>query len=165
MPIVQELSFQLKQQRVAMGISQQRLAELAGMSRVTINQLETGRLTNLSLISAEKLANVLGFGLGVTGVRTSRSDLSTALETGSRTASVSYAEVLPTEILRSCIVNGVIAPNYVPQLRALLDEAPVGLLTKISHQVELEDDVSARSSWQNMRRLALALGCNRGIWS
>lgn len=50
-----------------MGLSQERLGELAGLSRATINELETGKLANLSLTRAERLANVLGYGLGVTG--------------------------------------------------------------------------------------------------
>ena len=43
-----------------MGLSQERLAELAGLSRATINALEAGRLDNLSLTRAERLANTLG---------------------------------------------------------------------------------------------------------
>jgi len=165
MPILSELSMLVKRQRAEMGLTQERLAEIAGLSRVTINQLETGKIANLSLSNAEKLANVLGYGLGVTGVRKSRDDVSKALETAARTASVSYADALPAETLRSAILQGVVAPPYIPQLRVLLDEAPVGLLSDLVRQVEREDGAPPPATWKNMRRLALALGCTRSLWS
>jgi transcriptional regulator with XRE-family HTH domain len=165
MPILNELSMLVKRQRSDMGLSQERLAELADLSRMTINQLEIGKIANLSLSNAEKLANVLGFGLGVIGVRKSKDDLSKALETGASTASVSYADPIPPETLRSALLHGVVAPSYIPQLRVLLDEAPVGVLSDIAKQIEREDGVRAKATWQKMRQLAVALGCTRGIWS
>jgi transcriptional regulator with XRE-family HTH domain len=165
MPILNELSMLVKRQRADMGLTQERLAELADLSRVTINQLETGKIANLSLSNAEKLANVLGFGLGVIGVRKSRDDVSKALETAARTASVSYTDPIPPETLRSALLQGVVAPTYIPQLRVFLDEAPVGVLSDVARQIEREDGIRTRTTWQNMRQLAVALGCTRGIWS
>ncbi|CAN7744827.1 helix-turn-helix transcriptional regulator [Variovorax sp. LjRoot84] len=165
MPILNELATLVKRQRAEMGLTQERLAELAGLSRVTINQLETGKIGNLSLINAEQLANVVGYGLGVIGVRKAKDDVSQALEIAAKTASVSYTDPIPPETLRLAILHGVVAPNYIPQLRVLLDEAPVGVLSDITRQLEREDGVRPRSTWQKMRQLAAALGCTRGIWS
>lgn len=165
MPILNELSMLVKRQREDMGLTQERLAELADLSRVTINQLETGKIANLSLSNAEKLANVLGFGLGVIGVRKFRDDVSRALETAASTASVSYTDPIPPETLRSAILQGVVAPNYIPQLRVLLDEAPVGVLSDLARQIEREDGVGTRTTWKKMRQLAIVLGCTRDIWS
>lgn len=64
MAILNELSSMVKRQRSEMGLSQERLAELAGLSRATINELETGKLSNLSLTRAERLANTLGLDWG-----------------------------------------------------------------------------------------------------
>lgn len=155
----------VKRQRAEMGLTQERLAELAGLSRVTINQLETGKITNLSLTNAEQLANVLGYGLGVTGAREKKGEGSQALDTAARTASVAYGDVIPAETLRSAFLKGVVPPNYIPQLRALLDEAPVGVLSAIAKQLEREDGVRAKATWQKMRQLAAALGCTRKIWT
>ncbi len=164
MPILTELSTLLKQQRVAMGLTQERLAALSGLSRVTINQLETGRISNLSLTNAEQLANVLGYGLGVVGVRRGKDDVSRALEVAARTASVSYADAIPVNTLRAALLQGVVAPSYIPHLRALLDEAPVGVLSDVAAQLEREDGVPPKTTWQKMRQLAAALGCAREIW-
>ncbi len=102
MPILSELCNVVKGKRSEMGLSQERLAERAGLSRATINALETGKLANLSLTRAERLANVLGYGLGVTGIRKPKSDeqLGNALETAARSGSISYSVPIPPETLR-----------------------------------------------------------------
>jgi transcriptional regulator with XRE-family HTH domain len=164
MPILHELSALVKRQRGEMGLTQERLAELVGLSRATINQLETGKISNLSLTNAEQLANVLGFGLGVTGVQKSR-DASNALEVAASTASVSYGDPIPPKTLRAALLKGYVPPGYIPQLRTLLEEAPVGMLSAVARQLEREDSVPARATWQKMRQLAAVLGCTRGIWT
>jgi transcriptional regulator with XRE-family HTH domain len=165
MPVLRELSLLVKKRRAEIGLTQERLAELSGLSRVTINQMETGKIANLSLANAEQLANALGYGLGVTGVRTAGEDFSKALNVAAKTASVSYSDVLPSETLRAALLHGVVAPNYIPQLRALLDEAPLALLSDLARQLEKENGERPRSTWQRMRQLAAALGCTRGIWT
>lgn len=147
-----------------MGLSQERLAQLAGLSRATINALETGKIGNLSLTRAERLANLLGYGLGVTGSRAA-ADPSRALATAARTASVSYDTSLPAETLRNSLLKGHIAPRYIPHLRTLLDEAPAGLLSSVALQLELENDIPRQATWQNYRLLARTLACTRDIWA
>lgn len=166
MPILSELSNTVKLQRSEMGLSQERLAELAGLSHATIIELETGKLTNLSLTSAERLVNTLGFGLGVTGARKAKSDRDAvgALETAARSGSISYRDTIPTETLRHALVIGLVPPTYAPQLRALLDEAPWSVLSAAVAQIEAENDVPREETWQRMRQLATAMACTRGIW-
>ncbi|MDP3606358.1 MAG: helix-turn-helix transcriptional regulator, partial [Polaromonas sp.] len=110
MAILHELSSIVKRRRSEMGLTQDRLAELAGLSRATINELETGKLSNLSLTRAERLANTLGFGLGVTGVRKTRSDRDTldALETAAQSGSISYGDRISATALRHALLTGVI---------------------------------------------------------
>lgn len=163
MAILSELGSAVKRQRLAMGLTQERLAELSNLSRATINELETGKISNLSLTRAEHLANVLGFGLGVTGVRRSKDE--DALAVASRTASVSFSQPIPPETLRQSLLRGFISPDFIPHLRALLDEAPIGVLSAVAAQLERENDVRAKATWQKMRQLANALGCTRPLWS
>lgn len=166
MAILHELSSIVKRQRSEMGLSQERLAELAGLSRATINELETGKLTNLSLTRAERLANTLGFGLGMTGVRKARSDRDTldALETAALSGSISYGDRISAIALRHALLTGVIPPNHIAQLRAVLDEAPLSVLSAVAAQIEAEDGVRRRATWQKMRQLAAAIACTRTIW-
>lgn len=148
-----------------MGLSQERLAELSGLSRATINALEGGRLDNLSLTRAERLANTLGLGLGVTGTRTKGAGDASALETASMSSSISYGEPIPPEVLRHSLLTGAIPPKHIAQLRALLDESPLTVLSAVAEQIEREDGVRSRSTWQRMRQLAVALACSRSIWT
>ena len=164
MPILHELAANVKKKRSEMGLSQERLAELAGLSRATINALEAGRLGNLSLTRAERLANTLGYGLGVTGTRSSKEDAS-ALETASMSSSISYGTPIPPEVLRQSLLTGAIPPKHIAQLRALLDESPLSVLSSVAAQLEREDGARSRSTWQRMRQLAVALACSRPIWS
>ena len=167
MPILNELATIVKRQRSEMGLSQERLAELAGLSRATINELETGKLSNLSLTRAERLANLLGYGLGVTGVKRPKADpgASSALDTASRSASVSYGDPIPPETLRHALVTGVIPPRHIAQLRALLDEAPLSVLSAVVAQLESENGAPRKATWQKMRQLAAAVACTRDIWA
>ncbi len=166
MPILTELGTVVKRQRSEMGLSQERLAELAGLSRATINELETGKLNNLSLTRAERLANLLGYGLGVTGVRKPRSDpaAGSALEMAARSANVSYGDHIPTETVRHALLTGAIPPKYIAQLRALLDEAPLSVLSAVVAQLESENGTPRKATWQKMRQLAAAVACTRDIW-
>lgn len=166
MAILHELSSVVKRQRSDMGLSQERLAELAGLSRATINELETGKLANLSLTRAERLANVLGFGLGMTGTRRDKSERDTAdaLETAALTASISYGDRIPAASLRHALLTGVVPPNYIAQLRAFLDEAPLGVLSAAAAQIEIENKAPRKATWQKMRKLAAAVACTRPIW-
>lgn len=163
MAILSELGSAVKRQRLNMGLSQERLAQLSNLSRATINELETGKISNLSLTRAEQLANVLGYGLGVIGVRRDKDE--NALDIASRTASVTFGEPIPPETLRASLLSGFVPPNFIPHLRALLDEAPIGVLSAVAAQLERENEVRAKSTWQKMRQLAKVLGCTRPIWS
>jgi transcriptional regulator with XRE-family HTH domain len=167
MPILHELSTVIKRQRSEMGLSQERLAQLAGLSRATINNLETGKLTNLSLTRAERLANLLGYGLGVTGAKKPKTDRAagSALETAARSANVSYGDPIPLETLRHALLTGAIPPNYIAQLRALLDEAPLSVLSAVVAELESESGANRKATWQRMRQLAAAVACTREIWS
>jgi transcriptional regulator with XRE-family HTH domain len=164
MPILHELAANVKKKRSEMGLSQERLAELAGLSHDTINALESGRLDNLSLTRAERLANTLGYGLGVTGTRTKDDGDASALETASMSSSISYGEPIPPEVLRHSLLTGAIPPKHIAQLRALLDESPLTVLSGVAEQIEQENMVRRKSTWARMRQLAVALACSRPIW-
>ena len=67
MSTIHELGNALRARRTEMGLSQARVAALSGLSRQTVNQIETGAVPDLGLNKAERLASVLGLMLRVTG--------------------------------------------------------------------------------------------------
>jgi hypothetical protein len=46
----------------------------------------------------------------------------------------------------------------------VLDEAPLNVLSAAAAQIEAEDGVRRRATWQKMRQLAAAIACTRPIW-
>jgi transcriptional regulator with XRE-family HTH domain len=162
MPLLKELGNAVRQRRQQMGLSQQQLADLVELSRVTVNALETGKLKDLSSHRIERLANELGFAIGLVGTR--RPKDKSALQAAARVASVPYANALPASVLFASIGNGLVPPGYIPHLRTLLDEAPVAVLADVVDEMEQSSQIPPRETWKRMRALASVLGCSRPIW-
>jgi transcriptional regulator with XRE-family HTH domain len=115
MALLKELGTAVRQRRQEIGLSQQQLADLVELSRATVNELETGRLKDLSSHRIERVANELGFAVGLVGTR--RSPDKSALEAAARVASVPYASELPASTLLESIRDGAVPPGYIPHLR------------------------------------------------
>ncbi len=162
MPLLKELGTAVRRRRQDMGLSQQQLADLVELSRATVNDLENGKLKDLSSNRIERLANELGFALGLVGTR--RPKGKSALEAAARTASVPYTTELPASILFDSIKNGVVPPKYIPHLRTLLQEAPVAILADVADELQHVHAVPKRDTWKRMRLLAGVLKCDRRLW-
>lgn len=161
MPLLKELGTAVRQRRQDMGLSQQQLADLVELSRATVNELEKGKLKNLSSTRIERLANELGFAVGLVGARAPKTR---ALEAATRLASVPYTSELPASVLFDSIKNGVIPPGYIPHLRTLLQEAPVAILADVADELQQLHDVPKPDTWKRMRMLATVLKCDRPVW-
>jgi transcriptional regulator with XRE-family HTH domain len=162
MPLLKELGTAVRQRRQDMGLSQQQLASLVELSRATINELENGRLKDLSSNRIERLANELGFAVGLAGTR--RPNGKSALEAAARTASVPYKTQLPAGVLFDSVRNGVVPPGYIPHLRTLLQEAPVAILADLADELQQLHNVPKSDTWKRMRMLAGVLKCHRHLW-
>jgi len=162
MPLLRELGTAVRQRRQEMGLTQQQLADLVELSRATVNELETGKLKDLSSNRIERIANELGFAVGVVGTRHAKGK--SALEAAARVASVSYTAELPAGILLESFRDGVVPPGYIPHLRALLQEAPVAILADIADELQQRHKVPKADTWKRMRMLAGALKCDRRLW-
>src|SRR5690349_923714 len=95
MSALTELSSAVQQRRSDMGISQTHLAKLSGLSRATVNELERGKIKDLSIRRTAQLLDVLGLSINISTPRprSRKSEAkSPALDLGARTASVSYRE-------------------------------------------------------------------------
>lgn len=88
-----------------------------------------------------------------------------ALEVAARSGGISYSEPIPPATLRHALVTGTIPPKHISQLRAVLDEAPLSVLSAAVAEIELESGAPRKATWQRMRQLAVVIACTRGIWS
>ena len=147
--------------REALGLSQARLARLAGLSRATVNQLENGSLVDLGAAKLMVLLNLLGMDLAAQA----RPRQAQALALLSQTASVSYKRVLLPSTLADALVAGVLPPVLVAQVATLLDEAPLALIVASVEEVAARTQTPPKRLWKHLAQWAQALQSPRTAWA
>ncbi|WP_129780669.1 helix-turn-helix transcriptional regulator [Peristeroidobacter soli] len=166
MGAIHELGHALRARRTDMGLSQAQVAALSGLSRQTVNQIETGAAPDLGLNKAERLAGVLGLVLRVDAGRpgSSKAAKMSALARAAATASVSFRRRLARPALERILASGELPEKYIPHVHALLDDAPVSLLGAVAEQLHDEAKLSREAVWKNYRNLARQVKSRRDIW-
>lgn len=149
--------------REALGLSQARLAQMGGLSRATINQLENGSLVDLGAAKLMALLNLLGMDLAAQ-TRTTRTKTK-ALALLSQTASVSYKTALLPEALARALVDGALPPALVPQVATLLDEAPLPLIVAGVQEVAKRTHTPPKTLWKHLMAWARELQSPRAAWA
>ena len=130
---LQELGYEIRRARAARGLTQAALAEAAGLSRTTLNQLENGLFPDLGVKKVQAILERLGLDLSVgQAQKTRRPDY---ISMACTTSSVSYREALTPDELVHALLSGRVPRNRRPHLRTLLEEAPRPLLEGLVHQV------------------------------
>lgn len=71
---------------------------------------------------------------------------------------------MPPHALAESLATGIPAAEYQPHIRALLDEAPMGLLADLADEMQERRGTPAAQTWQRMRQLAATLACLRPLW-
>lgn len=168
MTAMQELSLAVRERRVAIGMSQAKVAQLSGLSRVTVNQVEKGTIKDLSMNRASKLLDVLGLKVVVPIPSRSREQIylkkGGALQSAAQTASVSYREILSAEVLLQVFLDRSIPKNFKPHVFTLLEEAPISLLGALVEELHAEHHLDRADTWQQMREFALQMKTLRQFW-
>lgn len=165
MGAIHELGHALRSRRTEMGLSQERVAALSGLSRQTISQVETGAVPDLGVVKAEKLASVLGLTLRVdTGRVMPAKRLMSPLARAAVSASVSFKTPISAARLKKILVDGKAPERYLPHVDAFLDDAPVSLLASVAGQLHEELGIGRDEIWKNYRTLAAVVKSYRDIW-
>lgn len=163
MPLQYELTWLVKQRCEEIGLTPQRLAEIASVGIDTVRRLLGGEGGDMTLSDAECIANAVGLSVGVTQNR-HRERSAGAAAIASRTASTSFRDQIPPDALIQSLITGIPPTEYRPHIRALLEEAPLGLLADLAYQLNDRDGTPPSQTWQTMRQMALTLACIRPIW-
>lgn len=165
MSALNELGRAVRIRRSDMGLSQNNVAKLCGLSRTTVNQIENGTIQDLSIKRATRLVDALGLRMSVSGPhKLDASAQSGALEKVTRIANVSYRTLLTPEVLRQSLLTGEVHAEYSPHIRAALEEAPIALLASAVEQLHLEESADRHEIWVKMRTMARALQSYREVW-
>ena len=164
-----EISRAVRTRRLEIGLSQKALAELAGLSRATICQVEGGTIKDLSLTRTAALLEVIGLGLTISPVhprlQPQQSIQSSPLEMAAQAAGAVCAERLTPDALGMALSFAEVAPAFETHMATVLGEAPVSLLAQVVEQIHAEADIPRNVVWANMCALATRLNVARGIWN
>jgi transcriptional regulator with XRE-family HTH domain len=158
---LREIGQKVKQRRIALGLSQDGLAKLCGLSRSTIHHLEAGSLKDLGATKLFSLLSLVGLNV-TTHEFENRRD---ALEMASRTASVSYKSNLKSADLSSLLAYGVLSEKIYPHIATFLDEAPLELIVSAVEEAAILNQVRPKVIWKNIYTFASEMHSPRPAWS
>ncbi|TRZ55182.1 MAG: XRE family transcriptional regulator [Rhodocyclaceae bacterium] len=154
----QETGAALKAARKNKQITQANLAKMAGLSRVTVNQLENGGVVDLGAKKLFALLSAVGLEVSVTP-KQDRSARRNYLQMACTSANVSYKESLTPEELISALTTGTIPSQFKPHLRVIFDEAPDTVFQGMLEQVSTWG--STKRIHRNAEKLARQIGSRR----
>jgi transcriptional regulator with XRE-family HTH domain len=157
-----EIGSEIKRRRIELGMTQELLARASGLSRATINELESGSIRDLSFNRASRVLGVLGSRLETRAPKDP--PRGSALRAASQTAGVSLRTPLDPEVLQRALIEAVVPPDAVAHIGTLLDEAPCSLLTRLVLEVSRKAKVEPSAIWANMRKLARRIESPRDLW-
>jgi transcriptional regulator with XRE-family HTH domain len=162
MALLHEIGSLIKRRRIELDMTQALLARASGLSRASVNALETGAIKDLSFNRALRVLSVLGLRFEASPPQTPPS--ASALRTAAQMASVSLRTHLKPAVLRRALTEGYVPDHAIAHIGTLLDEAPPSLLVRLVDEVSKENDLAPAIVWSNMRMLAKGFLSPRGLW-
>ena len=149
--------------RLALGLTQLRLARLAGLSRQTVQQLEAGTITDLSFRRVVKLLGVLGLSFAPPTIKAR--EKKRGLWMAAKSASVSYKGELTSEQLQQALVTGQVPIDHQSHLLHFLDETPLQVVVMAVEEAAHLEAVPPAHIWTFVAKLARQLGSARSnLW-
>jgi transcriptional regulator with XRE-family HTH domain len=158
---LREIGLKVLQRRTDLGLSQERLAKLCGLSRSTIHHLEKGSLNDLG---AAKLLSLLSL-LGLNVITQNHSKKHHGLDMASQTASVSYKTKLQSSTLSHSLAYGKLPENIYSHVATLLDEAPLEIIISAVEEAAEMNHVAPKIIWKNIDRWANEMQSPRSAWA
>lgn len=158
-----EVGKAVRVRRLALGLTQLRLARLAGLSRQTVQQLEVGTITDLSFGRVVKLLGVLGLSFALPTIKAR--EKKRGLWMAAKNASVSYKGEISSEQLRQALTTGQVPSNHQSQLLHFLDETPLQIVVMAVEETAHLGAVPPAHIWACVGQLARQLGSVRSnLW-
>jgi transcriptional regulator with XRE-family HTH domain len=158
---LREIGLKVAHRRTDLGLSQERLAKLSGLSRSTIHHLEKGSLNDLG---AAKLLSLLSL-LGLDVIAQEHRKKSHGLDMASKTASVSYRTKLQSSVLSHSLACGELPENIYPHVATLLDEAPLEIIVSAVEEAAEINHIAPKIIWKNIVRWAQEMHSPRSVWA
>ena len=154
-----EMGAEVARRRRELQLSQAQLARLAGLSRLTINQFETGKINDLGASKLITLLGVLGLNLEV-APQMNRGGLFKATVS----ANVSHRDALTAQELETALASGTIPPGRDSQLSVFLDEVPVSTVVKAVEETAQHTGTQPKQIWKHLAAWSRDLHLYRQVW-
>jgi transcriptional regulator with XRE-family HTH domain len=163
---VAEVGGVVRSYRKASGLSQKVLATRVGMSRATLNVLESGRAIEIGAGKLLALFDVLGIPFGVPTEIDRAGDDATIdrMLAGLADEDAKRAKRLPRRLLIEAFASGRVPIDYDRQLAAVLEDADEPAVLAVIRSASATAGLSAKDVWKNGRNLAKSVGCTRALW-
>jgi transcriptional regulator with XRE-family HTH domain len=155
---IQTIGTIIKHERVACGLSQKALADASHLSRVTIVNLENGKVGDIGAVKLSELADIVGKPIFSTG---KQMDFVQMLLGSINT---SYKTSMTKAQLEALILNGEFPTGYEGQLFHLIEEASIALLTGAVKQLAIQRHSNPKQMWKNLAKLAVTIQSPKSFW-
>lgn len=156
---LRQIGAKVKQQRTQLGLLQEQVARLAGLSRATVNRLENGTLNDIGYAKLSIILDVLGINMQANEAASLKSGLAVA----AKSASTSYRITLTPEALSELLRTGEVPAQFQPHVMAFLEEAPLPILVKAVSEAA-SNDVPTSKIIKNLQHLAKEWQICREVW-
>ena len=160
---IYEVGKAVSARRLAVGLTQQRLAKLAGLSRQTVHQLEAGTIRDLSFKRTVNLLRIVG--LNFSPLSINAREKKHGLWMAAKNASVSYRGELTRDQLQQALATGQVPANNKSYLLHFLNEAPLQIVVMAVEETAHLEGIEPAHIWAFVAQLAGQLGSTRSdLW-
>lgn len=148
----------IKRERTACGLSQRALAEASHVSRVTIVNLERGKV-DIGAIKLSEIADIIGTPMFSSGkkmdfVKITLSNINT-----------SYKKSMSVHEFEKFMLSGKIQSGLEGQVMHLLDETPTSLVAGAIKQLAVKKNINAKLVWKTLAHVATEIKSPNKFWS
>jgi transcriptional regulator with XRE-family HTH domain len=149
----------IKKEREACGLTQRALAEVSHVSRVTIVNLENGKVGDIGAVKLSEIAENVGTSLFSMGKKQD------AIKMTLGNVNTSYKNTMSVSDLEKFMLSGKIQPGLEGQVLHLIDETPTSLVTSVVKQIAAKKSIKAKLVWKNLAKVAADIKSPNKFWS
>ncbi len=149
----------IKRERTACGLSQKALAEASHVSRVTIVNLERGKVSDIGAIRLSEIAENVGVPMFSTNKKMDFIKITLG------NINTSYSKPMLATDLEKLILSGKIQPGFEGQVMHLIDETPTSLVAGAIKQLSMKNGINAKLAWKNLAHVAMEIKSPKKFWS
>jgi transcriptional regulator with XRE-family HTH domain len=160
---IRTLGKTISERRRSLGLTQERLAKLAGLSRRTIQALEAGTLQDLGFDRVMRTLGVLGLSFSPSTEARKRKR---GLWMAAKNASVSYRGELSADMLEQALATAEVPSGFEAHVGHFLDESPLDYVVMAVEEAAQLEHRAPSEIWANVARLAQRHSISRkDLWA